>query len=162
MPIAKNVNILLTEFKSCIFFIIKYVCFYLPHTVDELKEHRGPVGIVVLVVPEADAVAELVPEAGPLLLDEDLEAGEGAVVGVQQQHGQGGQLRRPVPPVTAVDYHTGFVVFNLKRSEGVLVTIQQGFIQIHTQDCPWLQIPIHEKVRNHFIKYGTYLPISIQ
>jgi hypothetical protein len=69
----------------------------------------------VLIVPEADPVAELVPEARPLLLDEDLEAGEGAVVGVQQQHGQGGELGCPVPPVAAVDYHTGFVVFNLEK-----------------------------------------------
>ena len=39
----------------------------------------------------------------PLLLDEDFEALDGPVEGVEEEHGQGGQLSRPVPAVTAVD-----------------------------------------------------------
>ena len=69
----------------------------------------------MLVVPKADPVAELVAEPGPLYLYEDLEPGEGPIVGVQQQHGEGGQLGRPVPPVAAVDDHTCFMILNLQR-----------------------------------------------
>lgn len=48
---------------------------------------------------------ELVSKADPLLLDQHLEAPECAVVRVQHQHGQGGELSRAVPAVTAVHHH---------------------------------------------------------
>ena len=44
-----------------------------------------------------------------------LKAGEGAVVTVQQQHGQTGQLGGPVPAVTAVHHHAGPVHGDLVR-----------------------------------------------
>ena len=43
----------------------------------------------------------------------NLESLEGAVVGVEEQHGEGAQLGGPVPPVAAVDDHTRLVVLNL-------------------------------------------------
>ena len=48
---------------------------------------------------------ELVSKADPLLLQQHLEAPEGAVVAVQHQHRQGGELGRAVPAVTAVHHH---------------------------------------------------------
>ena len=44
-------------------------------------------------------------EVEPLLLHEDLEALDGSVVRVQQELREGEELRRPVPAVTAVNYH---------------------------------------------------------
>ena len=46
---------------------------HLPHAVDELQEDGGPVVVVVFVLTVADPVSELVPEAEPLLLDENLK-----------------------------------------------------------------------------------------
>ena len=46
-----------------------------------------------------------VSEAKPLFLYEDLEAPERAVVAVQHQHGQRGELGCAVPAVAAVDHH---------------------------------------------------------
>lgn len=48
---------------------------------------------------------ETVTEAQPLLLEQHLEAADGAVVTVQHQHSQGGELARPVPTVAAVHHH---------------------------------------------------------
>ena len=45
----------------------------------------------------------------------DLEAFQGSVVGVEQHHGQGGQLRRAIPTVAAVHDHRGLVVLNLEK-----------------------------------------------
>lgn len=39
------------------------------------------------------------------MLTSNLEAPKGAVVAVQHQHGQGGELSRAVPAVAAVDHH---------------------------------------------------------
>lgn len=45
------------------------------------------------------------PEAQPFLLHEDLKAPHGAVVAVQHEHGEGGELGRAVPAVAAVHHH---------------------------------------------------------
>lgn len=44
-------------------------------------------------------------EAQPLLFHEDFKPADGAVVAVQHEHGEGRQLSRAVPAVTAVNHH---------------------------------------------------------
>lgn len=51
---------------------------------------------------------EAVTEAQPLFLKQHLEATNGAVVAVQHEHGQGGELARAVPAVAAVHHHRCF------------------------------------------------------
>ena len=75
----------------------------LPGAVDELSEDGRHLLRVARDV--ADALAELVSERQPVLLDERLVALRGAVVGVQQQRGQRAHLRRAVPAVRAVHHH---------------------------------------------------------
>ncbi|RNA20019.1 hypothetical protein BpHYR1_010041 [Brachionus plicatilis] len=53
----------------------------------------------------AVALRELVAELEPVDFDESAEAGDGAVVGVEQQLGQGEDLGRAVPAVRAVHEH---------------------------------------------------------
>lgn len=53
-----------------------------------------------------------------LIAPADLEASEGAVVAVQQQHGQRGELSRSIPAVAAVNHHwmsTGNFISHLDR-----------------------------------------------
>lgn len=47
-------------------------------------------------------------EAQPLLLEQHLEPANGAVVTVQHEHGQGGELGGAVPTVATVDHHRCF------------------------------------------------------
>lgn len=51
---------------------------------------------------------EAVTKTQPLFLKQHLEAANGAVVTVQHEHGQGGELARTVPAVAAVHHHRGF------------------------------------------------------
>lgn len=51
---------------------------------------------------------EAVAKAEPLFLQQRFETPNGAVITVQHEHGQGGELARPVPAVTAVHHHRGF------------------------------------------------------
>ena len=78
-----------------------------PHEVDGLEpldeDGRPLVRLERLLARDADALRELVAEGAPLLLDEDGEALEGAVVGVEEELGRRADLRRPVPAVAAVD-----------------------------------------------------------
>ena len=53
----------------------------------------------MFVLAVTDSVTELVSEAEPLLLDEDLKSGKRSVVRIEEKHGQRRQLRRSVPPV---------------------------------------------------------------
>ena len=55
---------------------------------------------------EAEAVVEPVPKRHPLLLDEDTEALNRAVVGVEEDHRERHNLRSAVPAVRAVDKNT--------------------------------------------------------
>lgn len=48
---------------------------------------------------------EAVTKAQPLFLKQHLEAANGAVVTVQHEHGQGGELACAVPTVAAVHHH---------------------------------------------------------
>ena len=75
----------------------------LPNAVQELNEGRRHFLRVALNV--SAPVVELVPERQPVLLDERLEAVDGAVVAVQHQAGQGARLRGPVPTVGTVNNH---------------------------------------------------------
>lgn len=47
----------------------------------------------------------LVASVAFMVVPTDLESSEGAVVAVQQQHGQRGELGRSVPAVAAVNHH---------------------------------------------------------
>ena len=71
-----------------------------------------------------NSMGKLVSKTEPLFLYEhlelfigvgcgDLQPPDGAVVGVQEQHGQAGQLGGAVPPVTAVHQHRRLLVLHL-------------------------------------------------
>ena len=64
------------------FLILKYHS-NLPNAVNELKEDRGSVRVVVLVVPVPDPVVKLVAVAEPLLLNQHLKPFQSSVVGVE-------------------------------------------------------------------------------
>jgi hypothetical protein len=78
---------------------------HLPRAVEKLLEDRRDLvllGRVLVAARVAHLVQraplrKLVAERDPILLDEHLKAGERAVVRVQNELGQGTQLRRPVP-----------------------------------------------------------------
>ena len=99
---------------------------HLPHTIYKLKEHRASVRVIVLVIPLPHSVVKLVPKTQPLLFHQDLEAPEGPVVAVQQQHGQAGELGRPVPAITTVNHYTGLVILHLSK-----VMSRQSSMNIH-------------------------------
>ena len=77
----------------------------LPHAVDELHENGRAVGVGVLVGAVADARMKAVAEAQPLFLDEHLEAAQSAIVSVEHEHGERGELSGAVPAVRAVHEH---------------------------------------------------------
>lgn len=63
---------------------------------------------------------EAVTKTQPFFLKQHLKTTNGSVITVQHKHGQGGQLTRAVPTVTAVHHHWGFsrlhLVCNPQRS----------------------------------------------
>ena len=72
---------------------------------------------------------EAVTKAQPLFLQQHFEAADGAVVTVQHEHGQGGELGCAVPAVAAVDHHWCFPRLHLicnPQSSG------QNQLQTHT------------------------------
>ena len=80
------------------------MCHYLPSCIYELCEHRRHLATVP--GQEAAPVGELVAKVEPVLLHEGLVALDGAVVGVEDELGEGAGLTGPVPAVWAVDHHT--------------------------------------------------------
>lgn len=50
---------------------------------------------------------EAVTKAQPFFLQQHLKSTNGAVIPVQHEHGQGGELARPVPAIAAVHHHRG-------------------------------------------------------
>lgn len=79
---------------------------YLMDDVEKLEERRREVGRL-RVDGEIAAVAESMPEAQPLLLDQSAEALDRAVVRVQADLGYGADGRRGVPAVLQADRHRG-------------------------------------------------------
>jgi len=75
------------------------------NALKKLHKHRRLLVVGILLGAIAQALHKLVAKGGPLLLDEDAEAAEGAVVGVHEEHGERGELGGAVPPVAAVDQH---------------------------------------------------------
>ena len=66
-------------------------------SVEELDEDGREIGLVVAVCGVVVAPLEAVAEREPLALDEEREAVEGAVVGVEEQLGERGDLGGQVP-----------------------------------------------------------------
>lgn len=56
----------------------------------------------------SDTQLEAVTKAQPLFLEQNLKTTNGAVIAVQHEHGQGGELARPVPAIAAVHHNRGF------------------------------------------------------
>ena len=64
-----------------------------------------------------DPIVELVPITQPLFLDENLKPFQCAIVGVEQNHGQGRQLGGSIPAVATVNNDTGLMIFYLNKSD---------------------------------------------
>lgn len=88
---------------------------HLPHTVDELQEHRRSISIWMMIVTVANSLLEFVAKAEPLLFDQYFEASHGAIVRIEQKHSQGGQLSGTIPAIGTVDHHRCAHYFDLKR-----------------------------------------------
>jgi hypothetical protein len=84
-----------------------------PDAFEPLREDGGDLLGVNLNV--TAAVCELVTEGEPLLPNESLEAVEGTVVGVNEDLGQGADLRRPIPSVRTMDENRGAFFQGPKR-----------------------------------------------
>lgn len=71
----------------------------LPHTVHPLDEDGGAVRVGVTLVAVTYTQLEFVSKRQPLFLDKYFEASERAVVGVQHEHSEGGELSSAIPTV---------------------------------------------------------------
>lgn len=100
---------------------------HLPHAVDELQEDGRPIVVIVLVFTMADPVSKLVPKTKPLLLDEDLESGQGTIVRIKKKHGQRSKLGGPVPSVRTVNNDRSLAVFYFVRNSENITIIQFSF-----------------------------------
>ena len=77
----------------------------LPHAVEELKEHRRALRVVVLGVRVADAVLELVTEGEPIFGNQATEPTQGAEVWIHEQLSHADALGSSVPAVTTMAQH---------------------------------------------------------
>lgn len=68
-----------------------------------LNQHLKHITLKCNIVLNVSDVASMVKNR--LKATADLESSESAVVAVQQQHGQRGELRRSIPAVAAVNHH---------------------------------------------------------
>ena len=81
------------------------LCVQLVDAVEPLQEDGRALALVGVGVGVAVPLRELVAEEEPVVVDEGAEAGERAVVGVEQELGEREDLGRAVPAVAAVDQH---------------------------------------------------------
>lgn len=85
-----------------------YLSSQLPNAVNKLDKDGRAVSVCVVLITMADTQLEAVTKAQPLFLEQNLKTTNGAVIAVQHEHGQGGELAGPVPAVAAVHHHRGF------------------------------------------------------